>query len=478
VSRRSRRPIVAAASSPALSSPPVAAAEVRADSWMNAVTGLGTSIDPLSRATVVPLRSQWTSTTLETLYYEDAIAAKIVDIIIDDAMRQSIGVELRPTNGEVPEDASERAANIMRRYRALKAEERVIEGARWGRLYGGGGIFMALGPESGDPSLPLTFAARPRILALTTFEREELVPARWYSDPLDPEYGHAATWNVYPKALTTSESQASMRTVHTSRLLKFEGLPASKQERMRQVGWSPSVLTRAIEAIRDAAQNWRSIGLILSQAHQAVFKLKNLVQMVSNGRSGELQRRMEITNLMRSISRAVIVDADMESFEYHSANLSGLDAIADKTFQWLAGVVGMPVTKLWGMSPGGMNATGESDTRGWYDTVQAYREGMLGPQIEVLIRLIAAELGDPTPGDWCLTWPSLWQMSPTEESNYRKSVAESDAIYISNGVLTPEEVAVARFGGGSFSADAPKIDLELRRAMNRVKGEPVESGTP
>lgn len=473
MSRRSNR-LHAAPPPPA--PPPPAVDAVRADAWQNALTGLGTSLDPLSQATVVASRATWTQSTFETLYYEDAIVAKIVDLVIEDALRQSFRVELVPTSGEVPEDATVRASNIMRRSRALKVEERFTEGARWGRLYGGGAVYVALGPESGDPSLPIA-DTRPRILALSVFERDELVPRRWYSDPLDPEYGHASAWDVYPKAITTTEPQAATRTVHTSRLLKFEGLAPSKVERQRQNGWSPSVLTRVINSIRDASQNWRSIGLILNQAHQAVFKLKDLVSMVANGHNGALQRRMEITNLMRSISRAVIVDADTEAFEYHSANLSGLDAIAEKTFQWLAGVAGVPVTRLFGMSPAGMNATGESDMRQWYDTVQSYRERELGPNLEKMVRLIAAELGDPTPGDWTVVWPSLWQMSPTQEAAYRKDVATTDQIYVTSQVLTPEEVAATRFGGGTWSPNSPTLDLDLRRRLAGLRDEPERDGS-
>ncbi|KKM23144.1 hypothetical protein LCGC14_1618110, partial [marine sediment metagenome] len=50
-------------------------------------------------------------------------------------------------------------------------------------------------------------------------------------------------------------------------------------------------------------------------------------------------------------------------------------------------------------------------------------------------------------------WVPLWQLTEEEEAKRRKSVAESDAIYINSGVLDPTEVANSRFGGEVYSAE-------------------------
>lgn len=447
----------------------------RLDSWQNALTGLGTNIDPLTRATQVSTRNQWrNSQTLENLYYEDDICAKIVDKPLDAAMRQSWTPELPGADSEA-QDVKERAERIAKRARELKADERVVEAARWGRLYGGGAVLLAFGPESGDPGLPRSLTVKPRLQALTVFERDELVPQRWYSSAMDPDYGHAATWSVFPKAITGYDAELG-GVVHTSRLLKFEGLPASKMERQRQNGWSPSVLTRVIEPVRDFQQNWRSAGLILQQAHQAVFKLKGLISMIAE-QGNKVQKRMELINMARSVARAVIIDADSESFDYHSASLAGIDTLLDKFAVRLSAAADIPMTILFGTSPAGMNATGESDTRGWYDTVQSLREQSLGPQLERLVRVIAADVGDPEPEAWVIKWPSLWQMSPTQEADYRSKVATTDDVYLRNQVVTPAEIAVSRFGGGHYSAETV-IDLSLHEAAPAVQPGDEEKAYP
>jgi hypothetical protein len=100
--------------------------------------------------------------------------------------------------------------------------------------------------------------------------------------------------------------------------------------------------------------------------------------------------------------------------------------------------------------------------RGWYDSVQAYREADLGPQIRRLVEAVAAEQGDQTPGEWVVEWPSLWQMTPGEEADYQAKIAATDKVYLEAQVVLPEEVAVTRFGGGSYSDGPIQIDESVR----------------
>ena len=61
-------------------------------------------------------------------------------------------------------------------------------------------------------------------------------------------------------------------------------------------------------------------------------------------------------------------------------------------------------------------------------------------------------------------------MTETETAAYRKTIAETDQIYISNGVLDPAEVAASRFGGDMYSPETV-IDLEARENPEVPEGE-------
>jgi phage-related protein (TIGR01555 family) len=440
----------------------------RVDAWINTITGLGTSRDKLAAATVTALRDEWrNSQILETLYYEDDLIRKFVDKIVDHALRQGVDPELRASLDDVAIAADEAGDEVKRRAEAIRRRMRELDAVRilaradkLGRLHGGAAVFI--GADGTDPKLPLDPANVGRIRRLAVYERDELQPVQWYGDPLSARYGEVEVWRFTPMGTPVGASAGGQPLIHASRLLMFEGLEPTRQERIRQNGWSPSIIVSAIEALRDGQQNWRSVGLILNQAHQIVFKMKGLAKMISDGQEEILQKRMSFVNLKRSISRALVIDAEGEGVDYLSASLSGLDTIADKNWQRIAAAFDMPLTILMGVSPAGMNATGESDMRQWYDSVQAHRQDVLGPPMDVLMQLVASEIGDASPTEWSSSWPSLWQMSPMEEATYRKTIAETDNLYIQNQTLRPQEVAVTRFGGGSYSAEAPQIDLDVR----------------
>jgi phage-related protein (TIGR01555 family) len=440
----------------------------RIDAWINTITGLGTSTDKLAAATVTALRDEWrNSQILETLYYEDDLIRKFVDKIVDHSLRQGITPKLQSSlddkanaADEAGDEVKRRTEAILRRLRELDAVRILARADKLGRLHGGAAIFI--GADGTKPELPLDPADVGRIRRLVVYERDELQPVKWYGDPLSARYGEVEFWRFTPMGTPVGAESVGQPTIHASRLLMFEGLEPTRQERMRQQGWSPSVVVNAIEALRDGQQNWRSIGLILNQAHQIVFKMKGLAKMISEGQDEVLRKRMSFVNLQRSIARALVIDAEGENVEYLSASLSGLDTIADKNWQRIAAAFDMPLTILMGISPGGLGSNGDGETRQWYDSVQAHRQDVLEPPATMLIQLVAHEIGDPSPTEWSASWPSLWQMSPMEEATYRKTIAETDNLYVQNQTLRAQEVAVTRFGGGSYSAEAPQIDLEVR----------------
>lgn len=396
---------------------------------------------------------------LDALYDEDDFAATIVEALPEDGMRQGWNPVRRSSEDDKDElsakQTKEQIATIKRRAVDLGIDARTMEGAIWGRLHGGSALLPIVedGLRTEDP----LDISRVRVLrSVLTISRWELSWHTLNDDPRSVRYGKPETWLFQP--INGGQSMV----IHTSRLLRFEGVNVSRRRRIEEQGWSASVLQRVYEILRDAGMNWKSVSYILNDASQPVFKMKNLVSMIANGEKDNLQRRMEVVNMARGAARALLVDADAEDFEYRNGSLSGLDALLDKTWIRVAAAARMPVTRLMGMSPGGLNATGESDVRGWYDSVQSYRTTDLQPPLEMLVRLLAAELNAGSPDEWTIEWPSLWQMTPTEEAAHRKTIAETDAIYLDKQVVTTEEVGATRFGGGTYSDGPITIDMTLR----------------
>lgn len=91
----------------------------------------------------------------------------------------------------------------------------------------------------------------------------------------------------------------------------------------------------------------------------------------------------------------------------------------------LSGASRIPVTKLFGRSPAGMNATGESDLKNYYDYVDSLRESKLRPILERLLPVILMSTCGGVPEDMEVQFPPLWTPTAKEVSEIAKAKAET-----------------------------------------------------
>ena len=78
--------------------------------------------------------------------------------------------------------------------------------------------------------------------------------------------------------------------------------------------------------------------------------------------------------------------------------------------------------------------------------------------------MFAAKAGPTSgqiPDDWRIVWPPLDEPGEKEQAETRKSVAETDALYLDRGVRTPDQVARSRDGSAGWSGETlPRDELE------------------
>lgn len=422
---------------------------LRADNWVNVITGLGGRRDR-SKGAVITDFARLTVWQLDALYHGQDLPAAIVDKLPQDAFR--LGIE----TGDPAVDAA------LVRWDALDQLEMAVT---WGRLYGWGAVFLGFSDKLGPMDSPVDLAkVGPGDLKfLMVLDRQDVSIMDRVRDPESPDYGDARYYSVTPSADETGTFGGTR--VHASRMIVFGGARTSERQKLRNDGFDLSVLQRPIDVLRDVDQTWRSVMSLLQDMSQAVFKIQGLMDMIANGQKDTVLQRMEIVDMARSVARAVVIDADGEDFAHvGAANVTGVDPLLVRVFTRLAAAADMPLTVLMGISPAGLNATGESDIRLWYGRVQAQRT-RITPQVRRLVRVIARSEGLDPPES--ITWPSLWAMTPTEEVAYQKSLADVDTARIANGTLLPEEATLIWTTGaspadviGMRAAAAPALGAE------------------
>jgi phage-related protein (TIGR01555 family) len=231
-------------------------------------------------------------------------------------------------------------------------------------------------------------------------------------------------------------------------------------------GWTISVLQRPYEVLRLFGTSFASVGHLLQDASQGVIKIKDLMHMIAANRPA-LLARMELLDTSRSVARAVLLDAENEEFTRVSTSFAGLPELLDRIMQRMSAATRIPVTLLMGRSAAGMNATGDSDFRAFYDSVKSEQRDRLEPVLLQIYRLLAIARGEDPEGI-SIEFHPLWEMSEAERALLEKQDAERDSALITSGVLYPEEVAL-RIARGRRSVTDTEIDEKAREASLAIE---------
>jgi phage-related protein (TIGR01555 family) len=359
------------------------------------------------------------------------------------------------------------------------------DAAIWGRLFGGAAIMLGGASTDEDAS---EFKPGMAINYLRVVDKRFLSPnmsgpaGQHTPYPLDKQ-GRPLWYNVNPIQAAQSEGQKPSTTLHRSRLVLFPGDRTDDATRVNQLEhWDFSVLQRPYNELKGDASVWDDARALVKEASVSVTSVKGLFGMVAGKQKDFLAERLRLMQLSRSISKGLTLDMDQEKYERISSTFAGLSDLADHSIKRVAAAAEMPVTILIGEAPAGLNATGDSDLRWFFARVNAYRTLVLEPRLKQLLIALLAQPGGPVSADKAarltIKWPELWTPSAKERAEIYSQTATADAVYITNQVATPEEIALSRFGEDGYSQET-KIDRELREEMLvpvAAMSEPLDEG--
>ena len=105
----------------------------------------------------------------------------------------------------------------------------------------------------------------------------------------------------------------------------------------------------------------------------------------------------------------------------------------------MAGAAEIPATKLFGRSPQGMNATGESDLRNYYDMIASLQERQLRPALEKLLPVMAVSCWGYVPEDLEFVFEPVMTTSPAERAELVQKLSSDVIEAFRAGLLTREE---------------------------------------
>jgi len=352
---------------------------------------------------------------LEAMYRTSWVVGQVVDVVADDMTRK--GVKL---NGlSTPKD-SEMIDQEMDR---LQVWEKLNKTIKWSRLYGGALAVMMIDGQNVSTPLNLNTIGKDQFKGL-------LVLDRWMVQPtledlvtdMGPDYGKPKYYDV----ITDSVGLCNQR-IHYSRVIRMDGVELPYWQSITENLWGQSVIERLEDRLTIFDSSTLGAGQLVYKAHLRTYKVKGLRSLIAAGGPlyEALVKQINQIRLWQSNEGLTLMDAD-DTYEAHQYNFSGLDNILLQFGQQISGATGIPLVRLFGQSPAGLNSTGESDLANYYDNINQQQEGRLRTPLQILYAVLhMSVLGRSLPDSFSFKFASLWQLDDEKKANVAKGVTDA-----------------------------------------------------
>lgn len=372
-------------------------------------------------------------------YQYNGLFSKIIDRPAEEALKHGIEYNISDqTLADFLDDALDR----------LDWEEKATTAIRWARLFGGAVIVMLLDDGRGLEE-PVNWQDIRSVEELRVYERAIVQP-----DPNCYLTGKAEYFDI-------SSTYGGFFRVHRSRCLVFKNGSLPEYAAPQQYFyWGLPEYVRIRRDLSIALHTHQSAANMIDKSVQPVYKQRGL-QSTLAGPDGDDKtlKRLLVLDASRGMMNSVAIDMDGEDYSFQTFQLSGASEILESTYSLLSAVTCIPQTILFGRSPSGENATGESDLENYYNFIEGIQKRMLKKNIRTLLKAVTqAGVYDGSiaePQTIKPTFKPLWSLSEAEQATVELSkaqraqaTAQTAQLYIDMQVLQPDEVrqALARDG--------------------------------
>lgn len=399
------------------------------DAFSNVLARLGAGTPNLLEGTEYSLqRMSRDFNTLNALYRESWIVRRIIDVIPADMLKNWITI----TSGLDP-DVEKRLSLTLRRTQLI---DKLKRGMQWGRLYGGALGVMLVKHQGYDLSQPLQldWIMPGDFEGLLIFDRWNGInpSSELIEDVGDPDYGYPMYYTV-----TDPVGGGSVK-IHYSRVVRFTGNTLPFWEEIAEMQWGASVVESIFDELRKRDNVSWNIAQLTFMANIRVLKMQDLGQLLAatdNESQAELLRTLEAQNMLLNNMGMQVMDA-ADGLETHQYTFGGLADCYQQFIMDISGAAEIPVTRLFGRSPSGLNATGESDLQNYYDMISEKQESYLRPILnKVLPPFIISTLGS-LPDDFDFEFDPVAEPSDKERADLAKCGTDNVVAAYNAGLIS------------------------------------------
>lgn len=416
----------------------------REDGYVNLLNKYGTKQDnseayKFEREPVIP------DMQLTGLYEGNGLFSKIIDTPAEEALKHGFDLNLK---------SDELNAFVEDALDDLEWEEKAATAIKWARLYGGALIVMLIDDGHGLEE-PVDWEHIRSIDELRVYERSIVRPD--YASLYQQDYGGKGVGNRVskfgqPEYYYVSSIYGSFK-VHESRCLVFRnGVLPERTSNATYLFWGMPEYVRIRRALRETVTAHTDSVKLLERSVQAIYSMKGLASLLTTD-DGENQvlKRLQLVDTSRGLLNSIAIDSEGEQYDFKTFQFSGVKDVIDATCNMLSALTNIPQTILFGRSPAGMNATGDSDFESYYNFVEKIQRLMLKRNLRTLLDVVfraGIASGDVAEEpDYKLEFKPLWSLSDTEQAAVDQTKAQTALVkaqtaqaYVDMQALDPTEV--------------------------------------
>ena len=422
------------------------------DGLVNTMTGVGTNADKSQAA-------YWATNffgreELTSAFRASWVCKQIVTSVAEDMVREWVAFN---EEDQPFEDECER----------LDLREHVLVALIWARLYGGSLMVIW---DGDDLEMPCDHT-RP-IVALRVFDRWEVAPSSTRVLEPGPYFGLPQWYQIVD--ITTGMTWR----VHCSRCIRFDGELLPRREWVRNQWWHASSLEHVLTTITRNENVQAAIATMIDETNVDVLSVEGLEKKIAlPGGTASVQARYAAAFALKSHLRMLILDKK-EEYQKKSASFDGLHNIMMAEREEVCGASDICYSRLYGRSPGGLNATGDSDLQNYWSMIGSKQSRQLRPRLQqVFVWIKNYTSGGPEKGfKW--TFKPLFVLPEDLQEQTKFQRAQSRHLAIQDMVITPAQALQDIVHHGDVAGvtqadvdDLKQLALQPAPAVDPITGE-------
>lgn len=379
------------------------------DRLTNALSGKGTTADRrvYNAYAFIPISPD----QAEAWYRSTWLGRKIVDIPPFDMTREWRHWQADSVAIEAIEAEEKRLQLKAKCQRALVLS----------RLYGGGGLVLGTGDSDPTQELNPERVGKGGLQWIQVYSRYQLSDAGTRRlDPADPWFG-------FPEYFTINTANGQTLKLHPSRVVAFVGQRSPEGAFLNNASWfwGDPIYQSVKQAVENADGAQDGFADLIAEAKIDILKMPNLSQVAATAEGEQLiGNRMQAASIGKSNYRALLMDAE-EDWQQKQISWSGMPEMLLAFMDCVAGAADIPLTRLLGQSPRGLQSTGDGEARDYQAMVKARQNELLAPALDRIDELLIRSALGSRPSDVYYEFANLDDTSEADQAKIENQYAQS-----------------------------------------------------